>query len=246
MCCFAIPSLATNRHRQFSGGQRITCNFNRVVQLSPSIIFKFATAAFSSVNQGVKINTRFFSCTPDRFEEAGKSGTSTKVCLLAYNKKLNNFIMGGWTEGDVKTIFLQGVIPLALGIGLCMLGCLYLFGILQRFFGGQVAPVTLGLGNQENNEDEEMTIEAAERAYGRIACEAQLFGLQQKERQAVLERIFADCCTHKESKDRHQCHHPQEQEEDGDVVDVNIDTRCACAICLRDYGMFNLAAAPCY
>lgn len=140
--------------------------------------------------------------------------------------------MGAWTEGDTRTIVVQGVVPLVLGLGLCFLGCLYLFGILQRTCkrrDDQVAPVTLGSGSGETNE-EAMTPQAAEIAYGPVACEAQLFGMSQKERQAVLEQIFSHCCTHKDSKD----HQSEEQQEDG-VIDVEIDTRCACAICLRDY-----------
>ena len=133
---------------------------------------------------------------------------------------------------------LQGVLPLVLGISLCILACLYLFGILQRTCkrrDDQIAPMTLGSGSAESNE-EVLTPEAAEKAYGPVACAAQLFGMSQKERQAVLEQVFSNCCTQKDSKNKL----PQ-VEQDDNVIDVEIDTRCSCAICLRDYGMSSVS-----
>lgn len=145
----------------------------------------------------------------------------------------------GWIDGDTKTVFVQGVIPLVIGIGLCFLGSLYFLGVLQwscKRHDGQVAPVIMGgSGDEGSNEGGVTTPEAAERAYGPVACEAQLYGMNQKERQAVLEHIFADCCTHQESKESLNTQKAKEDPEQGDTVNVDIDTSCACAICLRDY-----------
>lgn len=121
------------------------------------------------------------------------------------------------------------------GILFCVLGFLFLVGILQRVLkrrDDQIAPVMVG-GSGETSSDEPLTPEAAEIAYGPVACAAQLYGLSQKERQAVLEQVFCQTCTHKECKDERT-----EEEQEDTVINVDIDTRCACAICLREYGMW--------
>jgi hypothetical protein len=141
----------------------------------------------------------------------------------------------GWTEGDTRTILVQGVIPLVLGIGLCFLACLYLFGILKfscKRHDDQVAPMMIPPSGSSGSREDPMTPEAAEKAFGPVACQAQLFGLQQKERQAVLEQVFSNCQRHKDF--RNDKSSPEEEQED--VINVEIDTRCACAICLREYG----------
>lgn len=140
----------------------------------------------------------------------------------------------GWVEsGDLKTIFLQGVIPLVVGIGLCFLGCLYLFGVLQLFWSSRhTNQVVAPMAATSEETEEVMTPEAAEKKYGPVACQAKLYGLRHKERRAVLEQIFKDCRTHKDCKEAADI---ESGSENGDVVNVDIDTRNACVICLRDY-----------
>lgn len=143
-----------------------------------------------------------------------------------------------WMQGDTRTILLQGVIPLVLGIGLCLLGCMYLFGVLRfcKRHDDQVAPMMTTV-SADSASPEEMTLEAAENAFGPVACQAQLLGMKPKERQAVLEKIFSNCQKYKDWKTSGVDNDQSERQED-DVfhsTHTAVDIRFACAICLREY-----------
>jgi len=160
-----------------------------------------------------------------------------------------------WTDsGNLKTIFLQGVIPLVLGISLCLLGALYMLGIVNfrccKKHDDQVAPVILVTDAGRNHHDHNhrdngpMTRAQAERQYGAVACKANLWGMTPKERHAVLEVIFSKCDLHKnmETHHTHDMKTTNNNEGDLEMGDVSqhnhLDTKCSCAICLRRYGTF--------
>ncbi|CAB9511581.1 protein ligase ZNRF3 [Seminavis robusta] len=142
--------------------------------------------------------------------------------------------MGWANSGDVKTIFVQGIIPLFLGLSFCCLGMLYCLGVLKFRCCHQrrdVVPVTMSRSDEETNSNNNapMTMAAAEKAFGPVACQAQLFGMAAKERQAVLEKVFAPCCsTHQRAKKNLD----DSRSSSGSGA---LDTNCSCAICLREY-----------
>lgn len=163
--------------------------------------------------------------------------------------------MVAWVHsGDLKIILLQGVIPLALGISICIVGALVVAGVISfpccNRHDSQIFPVFVMAGAEDSNDNDNSTTRG--RAYGPVACKAQLYGMNPKERQAVLEAIFT-FFTQKESiekgedsVDTNTILSPSTgvttKEEDGKMKpgEGNLDTRCACAICLRDYGMYGL------
>lgn len=166
--------------------------------------------------------------------------------------------MASWTDSDdIKTVFVQGVIPLVVGISLGILGILHVFFGCSIFslckkHDDQVAPaVAISMNNGTNtgasNDNDNSATRG--RAYGPVACKAQLYGMQPSERIVVLEAIFSSCCTQKEAlagltKNKAESdespagagkEQAAEEDEKMERGDLHLDTECACAICLRDY-----------
>jgi hypothetical protein len=170
-----------------------------------------------------------------------------------------------WTEsGNVRTIFLEGVIPLVFGISLFILSLLYCLGILKfrcvfsSCIDDQVAPAVI-IPEQGGNR---MTLAAAEKAYGPVACQAQLYGMNPQERLAVLESVLTPwCSTHQRllptttrkasflmmmtpdmeattatNNERNTNNNNSDSSESSGGDKGGLDTSCACAICLREYG----------
>ena len=147
----------------------------------------------------------------------------------------------GWVDsGDIKTIFLQGVIPLVVGISLCVIGALYILGVINftccKRHDDQVAPVIMTEAGRVGATDNDNSTTRG-RAYGPVACKTQLYGMEPKERKAVLEAVFSSCCTHKENVEVLAAE-ASEEEVKMERGELDLDTRCACAICLREYGMY--------
>ena len=165
----------------------------------------------------------------------------------------------GWAEsGDTKTILLEGVIPLVLGISLGILSFLYCLGVLKfrclcSCIDDQVAPVTVtGEHLRQGNEGTPMSLAAAEKAYGPVACQAQLYGMEPKERLAVLESVLTPFCSIHQPKptaspipdslavDIETSSMDSSEDSGGNAgLDAGLDTSCACAICLREYGAYG-------
>ena len=156
-------------------------------------------------------------------------------------------------SGDLKIILLQGVIPLVLGISICIVGALVVAGIISfpccNRHDGQIFPVLVMAGAEGDSNDNDNSTSRG-RAYGPVACKAQLCGMKPKERQAVLEAVFT-FCTQKESLEEvgketmdsgttvsSSAGVPTKDDDGGKTKagEFNLDTRWACAICLRDYG----------
>lgn len=155
----------------------------------------------------------------------------------------------GWVDsGDLKVILLQGVIPLVVGISICVVGALVVAGIISfpccKRHDDQIFPVFVMAGAEGSHDNDNSTTRG--RAYGPVACKAQLYGMKPKERQAVLEAIFR-YSTQKESLEKLEEGTADDikraDEEDTKVKagECNLDTRFACAICLRDYGACGCA-----
>ena len=155
----------------------------------------------------------------------------------------------GWVHsGDLKVILLQGVLPLVVGISICIVGALVVAGIISfpccKRHDDQIFPVFVMAGSEDSDDNDNSTTRG--RAYGPVACKAQLYGMKPKERQAVLEAVFRSC-TQKESLEKLEEGTADDikttNEEDVKVKagEWNLDTRCACAICLRDYGTYGYA-----
>ena len=162
-------------------------------------------------------------------------------------------------SADVEGIFVQKVIPIVVGVSLCCVGVLWIFGFIGPKRDDQVAPVSL-------NEDSPaaragtgpMSHTAAESLYGPVAVKAGLWNLPSKERHAILESIFCSCCSHKEvsaandEKKTDGCgvdndcgssgavegiEDRLERGELSEYSDCNeLDPNGACSICLRCYG----------
>jgi hypothetical protein len=161
-----------------------------------------------------------------------------------------------WADsGDIKTIFVEGVIPLVVGISLCFVSALYCLGIIKfrcvfSCIDDQVAPAVMLPAEQQ--EGTPMTLAAAEKAYGPVACQAQLYGMEPTERQQVLESVLTPfCSTHQrqpllqkvvmtdnltEATNNERNMNNDSSENSGG--NSGLDTSCACAICLREYGTY--------
>jgi hypothetical protein len=156
-----------------------------------------------------------------------------------------------------KEFWVQGVIPTAIGLIGTFFGLLYMCGAICSGKKRGVAPTLLNQGdNPVSQDDGRISTTEAERKYGPVACEARLWGLEAKERRAVLESIFSNL-VHKdvaEEPDRHGAGHSQapsccvedclergnadsgEHFASGDHTEhSSLDMRFSCAICLREY-----------
>lgn len=158
----------------------------------------------------------------------------------------------GWADsGDIRTILVEGVIPLVLGISLCFMSALYCLGILKfrcvfSCIDDQVAPAVLP-AEQQGTQGTPMTLAAAEKAYGPVACQAQLYGMEPKERQAVLESVLTPFCSTHQPLQRIVTTNLETTASERNNIDssessggeTGLDTSCACAICLREYGTYG-------
>lgn len=169
--------------------------------------------------------------------------------------------MSPFGQGETSSEFwIQGVIPLVLGVSGMILGILHICGITCcRCQKREVAPALLNHGNDfvssSPEDDRRISTYEAERKYGPIACEAKLWGLTKQERRSILENIFSrpdrkqvaeprrrkdgssetqhqNCCTLDDGLERGTLDNQYFDNTDHSALDM----RFSCAICLREYG----------
>lgn len=162
------------------------------------------------------------------------------------------------------------------GVSVASTGFLYMCGAICRGKRrGGVAPTTLSSASDNVNmsrdgvDDGRISVAEAAQKYGPVACEAKLWGLEAKERRAILEAIFskldrkqilAEEPSESQQADKSETLSATSSLEDALERGVHgsshfqtadhtehsvLDVRHACAICLRGYGKSTYFRVDC-
>jgi len=148
-------------------------------------------------------------------------------------------------DTSYDAFWIQKVLPTVLGLTVTVLGILYMLGLIchNKERASRVAAITTPSRQDEDDEDGRgrLSTSEAEQQYGPVACQAKLWGLQCRERQAILEHVFsrpnrrrkADHNTVEDCMEKGSRHESQHFDR---TAHSSLDMRFLCAICLVKYG----------